>query len=104
MKNFNTWFTENNTNFQQGMGYQKQQQINQTFEQRQYIFDMLRRYKLPGFENKQSWATPEAASQLYNKMGRSFGIVNAIKNNPEVLQKVIEGWWKAASQGNIPLF
>lgn len=80
-------------------GRQMKQQ-DQKFEQRQNLFAYLKNI-LPEVA-RADFSTPEAASQLYNQLGRSMGIIEKLKQNPQFVQKAIEYWFQMASEGDVP--
>ena len=83
-------------------GSPRMQKYQQQAQQRQMIYNQLRIYGMKEFQHPQVWSTPDAINQLYDTIGRSQGIIQRIKSQPQVLDKIIEAWWKLTVQGQMP--
>ena len=76
-------------------------QNDANFTQRRFLFDQLKRH-IPQIAQT-DYSTPQAASALYNQLGRSSGVIKLIMANPQLLNKVIVQWVQLAAQGEIPM-
>lgn len=75
-------------------------QTNQEFEQRTWLFNKIKG-AFPTEFGADVYDTPETASALYNKLGRSNGIVKMLQTNPKVVNLIVIDWYKLYSEGKI---
>ena len=75
-------------------------QTNQEFEQRTWLFKKIKG-AFPTEFGADVYDTPETASALYNKLGRSNGIIKMIQANPAAAKKIITEWYVLLLDGQV---